>query len=151
MTDPSTPVRYDEAALAATDEATLERRRWTLVRAADDRRQLLIDHLMTRAMPTIARTTVRLGDAAGLSRGAVLLAGEEAAVTLLMRLHTAQPLAPVTELARTVAAVAVRAHAGDSALAHPAARAAPPGVRGRDAPRLADRRPHLRVIEGGAA
>jgi hypothetical protein len=141
MTDPSTPVRYDEAALAATDEATLERRRWTLVRAADDRRQVVIDHLMTRAMPTVARTTVRLGDAAGLSRASVLLVGEEAAVTLLMRLHTAQPLPPVSELARTVAAVAVRAHAGESVPVRPAA---PP-------PRLADRRPHLRVIEGGAA
>lgn len=149
MTDPSTPVRYDEAALAASDEATLERRRWTLVRAADDRRQLVIDHLMTRAMPTIARTTVRLGDAAGLPRGAVLLAGEEAAVTLLMRLHTPQPLPAVTELARTVASVAVRAHAGEPGLADAAtAPAAPPA---QDAPRLADRRPHLRVIEGGAA
>jgi hypothetical protein len=145
MTDPSTPVRYDEAALAATDETTLERRRWTLVRAADDRRQVVIDHLMTRAMPTVARTTVRLGDAAGLSRGAVLLAGEEAAVTLLMRLHTAQPLPPVTELARTVAAVAVRAHAGE-----PGAAPAAPGASAAR-PRLAARRPHLRVIEGGAA
>lgn len=145
MTDP-TPVRYDEAALAAADEATLERRRWTLVRVGDDRRQLLIDHLMTRAMPSVARTTVRLGDAAGLSRAAVLLAGEEAAVTLLMRLHSPQPLAPVTELARTVAAVAVRAHAGAPVPETPLASA--PGAA---APRLADRRPHLRVIEGGAA
>jgi hypothetical protein len=147
MTDPSTPVRYDEVALAATDEATLERRRWTLVRAADDRRQLIIDHLMTRAMPTIARTTVRLGDAAGLSRAAVLLVGEEAAVTLLMRLHTGQPLPPVTELARTVAAVAVRAHAGEPGTGAPP----PPAPAEAAAPRLADRRPHLRVIEGGAA
>jgi hypothetical protein len=146
MTDP-TPVRYDEAALAAADEATLERRRWTLVRAADDRRQILIDHLMTRAMPAVARTTVRLGDAAGLPRAAVLLAGEEAAVTLLMRLHTPQPLPPVTELARTVAAVAVRAHAGEPGMGHPSA----PAPRTASAPRLADRRPHLRVIEGGAA
>jgi hypothetical protein len=145
MTD-LTPVRYDQAALAAADEATLERRRWTLVRAADDRRQLLIDHLMTRAMPAVARTTVRLGDAAGLPRAAVLMAGEEAAVTLLMRLHTPQPLPPVTELARTVAAVAVRAHAGESVPAHPTAPVPAPS-----APRLADRRPHLRVIEGGAA
>lgn len=147
MTD-LTPVRYDDAALAACDEATLERRRWTLVRAGDDRRQLLIDHLMTRAMPAVARTTVRLGDAAGLPRAAVLLAGEEAAVTLLMRLHTPQPLPPVTELARTVAAVAVRAHAGSPAASgHPSA----PRAAAEAAPRLADRRPHLRVIEGGAA
>src|SRR4051812_23769787 len=145
MTDP-TPVRYDEAALAAADEATLERRRWTLVRTGDERRQLLIDHLMTRAMPAVARTTVRLGDAAGLPRAAVLLAGEEAAVTLLMRLHTPQPLPPVTELARTVAAVAVRAHAGSPvASGHPSASQAAAEA----APRLADRRPHLRVIEGG--
>lgn len=142
MTEPSTPVRYDEAALAATDEATLERRRWTLVRTGDERRQLLIDHLMTRAMPTVARTTVRLGDAAGLSRASVLLVGEEAAVTLLMRLHTPQPLPPVTELARTVAAVAVRAHARD---------VVPDPPRPSAPPRLASRRPHLRVIEGGAA
>jgi hypothetical protein len=141
MTD-LTPVRYDEIALAAADEATLERRRWTLVRAADDRRQILIDHLMTRAMPAVARTTVRLGDAAGLPRAAVLMAGEEAAVTLLMRLHTPQPLPPVTELARTVAAVAVRAHAGEPETAP---------VPAPSAPRLADRRPQLRVIEGGAA
>lgn len=149
MTDPSTPVRYDEAALTAADEATLERRRWTLVRAADDRRTLVIDHLMTRAMPTVAKTTVRLGDASGLPRAAVLLAGEEAAVTLLMRLHTPHPLPPVTELARTVAAVAVRAHAGDAVAADLAETS--PSARPDAAPRLADRRPHLRVIEGGAA
>ena len=71
---------------------------------------------------------------------ATLMAGEEAAITLLMRLHTPDPLAPITELARTVAAVAVRAHVtGTEALAP----AAPP--------RLAHRRPALRVIEGGAA
>ena len=145
MTDP-TPVRYDEAALAAADEATLERRRWTLVRTGDDRRQILIDHLMTRAMPAVARTTVRLGDAAGLPRAAVLLAGEEAAVTLLMRLHTPQPLPPVTELARTVAAVAVRAHAGAPVPDAPLASAPREATAS-----LADRRPHLRVIEGGAA
>ncbi|MCW2982739.1 MAG: hypothetical protein JWR63_309, partial [Conexibacter sp.] len=101
----------DEAALAACDEETLERRRRALVLELDDRRVAVIDHLMVRAMPTVARTTVRLADAAGLPRAATLMAGEEAAITLLMRLHTPEPLAPVTELARTVAAVAIRAHA----------------------------------------
>jgi hypothetical protein len=128
----------DEAALAARDEETLERQRRALVLALDDRRVAVIDHLMTRAMPVVARTTVRLADAAGLPRAATLMAGEEAAITLLMRLHAPEPLAPVTELARTVAAVAIRAHAAGSAPA-----TAPP--------RLAHRRPDLRVIEGGAA
>jgi hypothetical protein len=128
----------DEAALAACDEETLERRRRALVLELDDRRVTVIDHLMGRAMPVVARTTVRLADAAGLPRAATLMAGEEAAVTLLMRLHTPDPLAPISELARTVAAVAIRAHA-----AGPVPVPAPP--------RLAHRRPHLRVIEGGAS
>jgi hypothetical protein len=134
----------DEAALATCDEETLERHRRALVLELDDRRHAVIDHLMVRAMPSVARTTVRLADAAGLPRAATLMAGEEAAVTLLMRLHTPEPLAPITELARTVAAVAVRAHVtGTEALADRASAAAPP--------RLAHRRPALRVIEGGAA
>ena len=136
MTDP-TFAPFDEAGLAASDETTLERRRWTLVRAGDDRRSAIIDHLMVRAMPMVARTTVRLGDACGLPRASVLLAGEEAAITLLMRLHTPQPLPPIGELAQAVAAAAVRAHGGDDPAPSP--------------PRLADRRPHLRVIPGGAA
>ena len=128
------------AALAAMDEEALERHRRALVLARDDRRQAVIDHLMVRAMPTVARTAVRLADAAGLARATTLMAGEEAAVTLLMRLHTPEPLAPITELARTVSAVAVRAH-----VVAPSAPGAPAP------PRLAHRRPHLRVIQGGAA
>jgi hypothetical protein len=128
----------DETALAACDEETLERHRRALVLELDDRRVAVIDHLMIRAMPVVARTTVRLADAAGLPRAATLMAGEEAAITLLMRLHTPDPLAPITELARTVAAVAIRAHA-----AGPVPEPAPP--------RLAHRRPDLRVIQGGAA
>jgi hypothetical protein len=129
----------DTATLGALDEEALERRRRALVLNGDEARLAVIDHLMMRGMPTVARTTVRLADAAGLPRGATLLAGEEAAVTLLMRLHAPEPLAPVTELARTVAAVAVRAHAeGAEALAP-------------TPPRLTHRRPDLRVIEGGAA
>ena len=131
---------WDAAALAARDEQTLERQRRALVRGHDDRRLAVIDHLMVRAMPAVARATVRLGDAAGLSRAATLMAGEEAAVTLLMRLHTPEPLAPVTELARTVVAVAIRAHAAGTGSAPATA-----------PPRLAHRRPDLRVIEGGAA
>jgi hypothetical protein len=130
----------DEAALAACDEETLERRRRALVLELDDRRTAVIDHLLVRAMPALARATVRLADAAGLPRAATLLAGEEAAVTLLMRLHTPEPLAPVTELARTVAAAAIRAH-GSAPMPAPAP----------EPPRLAHRRPDLRVIEGGAA
>jgi hypothetical protein len=134
----------DEAALAAMDEETLERHRRALVLELDDRRQAVIDHLMVRAMPHVARTTVRLADAAGLSRATTLMIGEEAAITLLMRLHTAEPLAPITELARTVSAVAVRAHVvAPGAPDAPASAPAPP--------RLAPRRPHLRVIQGGAA
>jgi hypothetical protein len=130
----------DEATLAACDEETLERHRRALVLALDDRRVAVIDHLMVRAMPVVARTTVRLADAAGMPRAATLMAGEEAAVTLLMRLHAPEPLAPVSELARTVAAVALRAHA-----------AGPGSVPATAPPRLAHRRPDLRVIEGGAA
>jgi hypothetical protein len=130
----------DAAALAACDEETLERRRRALVLAHDDRRVAVIDHLMVRAMPVVARATVRLADAAGLPRAATLTAGEEAAVTLLMRLHAPEPLAPITELARTVVAVAIRAHAAGSATTTAPA-----------PPRLAHRRPDLRVIEGGAA
>lgn len=136
MTHLSPDFPRDEAALAACDEATVERHRRALVLELDDRRHAVIDHLMVRAMPTVARTAVRLADAAGLPRAATLMAGEEAAVTLLMRLHTPEPLAPITELARTVAAVAVRAHVTATA---PTAPAAPP------------RRPALRVIQGGAA
>jgi hypothetical protein len=151
MTDhphtPATAALRDAAALAACDEATLERHRRALVLDLDDERHTLIDHLMVRAMPTVARTTVRLADAAGLPRAATLMAGEEAAVTLLMRLHTPEPLAPITELARTVAAVAVRAHVtGTEAPADHASASAPDA-----SPRLAHRRPALRVIEGGAA
>lgn len=132
----------DEAALAACDEETLERRRRALVLELDDRRIAVIDHLMIRAMPVVARTTVRLADAAGLPRAATLMAGEEAAVTLLMRLHTPEPLAPITELARTVAAVAIRAHAAGLDV---------PPAPATTSPRLAHRRPDLRVIEGGAS
>lgn len=141
-----TDAPIDETALAACDEATLERRRRALVLELDDRRIAVIDHLMVRAMPVVARTTVRLADAAGLPRAATLVAGEEAAVTLLMRLHTPAPLAPITELARTVAAVAIRAHAALAASASGADAAPAPAP-----PRLAHRRPDLRVIEGGAA
>jgi hypothetical protein len=134
----------DAAALAACDEETLERRRRALVLELDDRRIAVIDHLMARAMPVVARVTVRLADAAGLPRAATLGAGEEAAITLLMRLHTPEPLAPVSELAQTIAAVAVRAHAYGRTTAPPPA---PDGA----PPQFAHRRPHLRVIEGGAA
>ena len=134
----------DEATLAAMDEEALEHHRRALVLELDDRRQVVIDHLMVRAMPTVARTAVRLADAAGLPRATTLMAGEEAAITLLMRLHTPEPLAPITELARTVSAVAVRAH-----VVAPVEPGAP--VPAPTPPRLAHRRPHLRVIQGGAA
>jgi hypothetical protein len=135
----SHPNPFDATTLADADEQTLELHRRLLVLELDERRELVIDHLMVRAMPVVARETVRRAAEAGLSRETTMLAGEEAAITLLMRLHTPAPLPVVTTLARTVVTLAVEARAGAGAAdGSESADAGPPA-----------RRRHLRAIDGG--
>ncbi|MHB1569703.1 MAG: hypothetical protein ACYCXW_02645 [Solirubrobacteraceae bacterium] len=97
--------------LARADERALELRRHELVVNCDDAREPVIDELLRRGREIIAAETVRVGRANALAREQILEAGEEAVVTLAMRLRTPVALKPITPLARELANDAIRARA----------------------------------------
>jgi hypothetical protein len=101
----------DPQYLARADERSLELWRHELVVNGDDRREAVIDELLRRATAFITRQTVRLGRDRGLSDPQIIAAGEEATVTLAMRLRRPTRLAPITALARKLAQHAILARA----------------------------------------
>lgn len=120
----------DPRFLASAGERSLELWRHELVVNCDDRREAVIDELLRRGTATITSETVRLGRTNGLSRQQIIAAGEEAAVTLAMRVRTAARLKLITPLARDLAGDAIRARA----------------VEPDRPPRLVSRPPELREI-----
>jgi hypothetical protein len=99
----------DDGVLLGLDELALEQKRYELVLNADDRRSILIEHLVIRGADVIVRVARERADAAGLSHEQLMTAVEEATVTLEMRLRRPAHLGSITSLASTIATDAVNA------------------------------------------
>lgn len=122
---------FDLPALHRLDERALELHRHLLVENAEAGREPVIDVMCERALPVIVEEVTRLAVDKRLAREQTMRAVEETATTLQMRLRCAERLAPVTELAKALAAEAVDARTPKST----------------KPPRLAPRRPDLRRVE----
>jgi hypothetical protein len=101
--------RFGEAALRGVDEQQLEVLRLRLVHEADDRRELVIDHLLLRGLGVITSVARQRAAAAGLAHEQLMCAIEEASVNLSMRLRRLEKLPPVTSIATKLAVKAVDA------------------------------------------
>ena len=120
-----------ELALRRLDDLALEAVRVQMVGYGDGRLDLVIRELVMRAVRVIESVCRTRGNERGLSRDQILKSVDDASVRLLLRLKRPDHQAPVTAVAAEIAAACVHAQ-------QPAAPAPP---------RLASRRPELRVAD----
>lgn len=123
--------RDNEHAFRRLDDAQLEAVRAEMIANGDERLEYVIRALVLRAVPVIEKVSRTRGTARGLSRDQVLKSIDDASVRLLLRLKRPDRQAAVTAMAAEIAAACVDAQ-----------EAQPPA-----APRLAARRPDLRLAE----
>jgi hypothetical protein len=121
----------DEHAFQRLDDAQLEVVRVEMIADGDERLELVIRVLVLRAVPAIERVCRKRGGDRGLSGAQIQKAIDDAAVRMLLRLKRPDRQSTVTAIAAELATACV-----DAQEPQPAA-----------TPRLASRRPELRVAE----
>jgi hypothetical protein len=122
---------HDDRALRRLDEAELEVLRLRTLRDGDyDRYAQVLNHLVSRALPVVEQVCRRRGAELGLVLADIRLVIEDTWAQLLMRLRREEPLPPVAGIAADIAARTVERQI-----------ARPPSP-----PRLASRRPDLRIV-----
>jgi hypothetical protein len=123
--------RHDEQAVRRLDDVALEEVRVQMIANGDGRLDVVIRELVLRAVRVIESVCRTRGDDRGLSREQILKAIDDASVRLMLRLARPDRQPAVPALAAEIAAACVDAQTP-----------APPTP-----PRLAPRRPELRVVE----
>lgn len=123
--------RPEEHAFRRLDDIELEAVRVQMIADGDSRLDLVIRELVLRAVRVIESVCRTRGTDRGLSRDQILKSIDDASVRLLLRLKRPDRQPPVTAVAAEIAAACVSTH-----------EPAPPVP-----PRLASRRPELRVAE----
>lgn len=122
---------HDEHAFRRLDDLQLEVVRAEMIADGDRRLEYVIRALVLRTVPVIEKVCRARGTARGLSRDQILKSIDDASVRLLLRLKRPDRQPAVTAVAAAIAAASVDAQEPQ-----------PPA-----APRLAPRRPELRVAE----
>jgi hypothetical protein len=112
------------------DDLELEDRRLALLRAGDEGIEAVVVVLCVRAVPVIERICRERGASRGVHPERILLAIEDAAARLALKLHRLGPLPPVGAIAAQLAATCTDAQ--------------PLGERNRN--QLAVRRPNLVLV-----
>ncbi len=120
--------RYEED-FQGLDDLQLESLRVDMLNQNDDRLEALIRVLVMRAVPVIAKICRLQGGDLGLGRIEINRAIEDASARLLLRLARPEWVAAISALAARLATSCVQAQ-------YP-----------QPAPRLAPRRPQLRVVD----
>jgi hypothetical protein len=123
--------RHDEPALRRLDDLALEEVRVRMVADGDGRLDFVIRELVLRAVRAIESVCRTRGRDCDLSREQVLTAIDDASVRLLLRLKRPDRQPAVTAVAAEIAAACVDAQTRERSAS----------------PRLAPRRPRLRVAE----
>lgn len=132
MNNPNRPDRLDEAALRGLDDLALEALRFELLRDGDVRYEHVAEHLLARGIRAIERLVAELGQLRGLLPEQHARVVVDASVRLQLRLVRVERLPSVETLAGQLTVACC-----DAVSPAPVER-----------PRLADRRPQLRTIEG---
>jgi hypothetical protein len=120
--------RYEED-FRSLDDFQLESLRVEMLNQKDERLEVVIRVLAMRAVPVVERICRLQGGELGLGRIEINRAIEDASTRLLLRLARPERIAAISALATRTAASSVQAQ------------------RPQPAPRLAPRRPHLRVVD----
>ena len=102
-------VLRDTRILASLDDVELENRRLAFLEAGDGQSAVAIVLLSVRAVPVIELICRERGAVRGLSSDGTLLAIDDAAARLMLRLHRAVPLPPVGAIAAQLAAACIDA------------------------------------------
>jgi hypothetical protein len=122
---------HDEFALRRLDDLSLEELRMQTAVGRDGNLELVIRELVLRAVRVIESVCRTRGEDRGLTREQILRATDDASVRLLLRLKRADRQGAITAVAAEIAAACVDAQTP--------AESTPP--------RLASRRPQLKVAE----
>ena len=123
--------RHDEDGVGRLDDLALEQIRVQMVADNDSRLDAVIRELVLRAVRVVESVCRTRGEDRGLSREQILKAIDDASVRLMLRLTRSDRQPPVTAMAAEIAAACTNAQTPQTL--------APP--------RLAPRRPQLRVAE----
>jgi hypothetical protein len=121
----------DEYALRRLDDVELEEARVQMVAGNDSRLDVVVRELVLRATRAIESVCQRRGIDRGLSRDQILKSIDDTSVRLLLRLKRPDRQAAVTAVAAEIAASCVDAQE----------------LKTPTAPRLAARRPELRLVD----
>lgn len=124
--------RHDDHAFRRLDDLQLEILRAEMIADGDERLEVVIRSLVLRAVSVIEKVCHARGTARGLSRDQILKSIDDASVRLLLRLQRPDRQPAITAVAAEIAAACV-----DAQEPQPAA-----------TPRLAPRRPELRLAQG---
>lgn len=123
--------RHNEHGFRRLDDVELEAVRVQMIADGDSRLEVVIRELVLRAVRVIESVCRTRGTDRGLSRDQILKSIDDASVRLLLRLKRPDRQPPVTAVAAEIAAACVSAQQPASLVP----------------PRLASRRPELRVAE----
>jgi hypothetical protein len=111
-------VLSDSRTLALLDDLELEDRRLAFLTSVDERSEVVVVVLCVRAVPVIELVCRERGAARGLGHDRTLLAIEDAAARLLLRLHRVVPLPPVGAIAAQLAAACIDSQSVERANRH---------------------------------
>jgi hypothetical protein len=123
--------RDHEQVFHRLDDFELEAVRAEMVASRDERLEQVVRVLVLRAVVVIENVCRTRGKARGLSRDQILRAIDDASARMLLRLERSDPQPTITAVAAEIAATCVDACEPEPAIG----------------PRLAPRRPELRVVD----